>query len=107
MLPAYKVLYYGFLSAEDKALYRDPLEALFRQHNVSEKAQLQIFSLHGDLNKKDPILRGHSQAVIHLKKLATNLQHFTDPESDVHLEIMGYSVSPDLASFIEGEDMVT
>ncbi|CAL8236074.1 unnamed protein product, partial [Boreogadus saida] len=142
-----------------------------RQHNVSEKAQQRIFSLHGDLNKKamtqlgkdrktrvnskiwfedtktelqlsvyqgvlailkeyvmvfqllktflesvsqayittglylqnklplenpilqslsavDPILRGHSQAVIHLKKLATNLQQFTDPESDVHLEIM-------------------
>lgn len=42
MLPAYKVLYYGFLSAEDKALYRDPLEALF--------------SLHGDLNKKGRVL---------------------------------------------------
>ncbi|CAL8329312.1 unnamed protein product [Gadus morhua 'NCC'] len=48
---------------------------------------------------ENPILRGHSQAVIHLKKLATNLQHFTDLESDVHLEIVGYSVSPDLASF--------
>lgn len=59
------------------------------------------------LSAVDPILRGHSQAVIHLKKLATNLQHFTDPESDVHLEIMGYSVSPDLASFSEGEDIVT
>ena len=59
------------------------------------------------LSAVDPILRGHSQAVIHLKKLATNLQHFTDPESDVHLEIVGYSVSPDLASFSEGEDMVT
>ena len=56
MLPAYKVLYYGFLSAEDKALYRDPLEALFRQHNVSEKAQQRIFSLHGDLNKKGRVL---------------------------------------------------
>ena len=57
------------------------------------------------LSALDPILRGHSQAVIHLKKLATNLQHFTDPESVVPLEIMGYSVSPDLASFSEGEDM--
>ncbi|KAL0978791.1 hypothetical protein UPYG_G00175240 [Umbra pygmaea] len=52
MLPAYKVLYYGFMDKEDKALYKDPLGQLFTNYKVSEKAQTQIGSFHEDLSKK-------------------------------------------------------
>ncbi|KAM3858858.1 NACHT, LRR and PYD domains-containing protein 14-like [Diretmus argenteus] len=42
LLPAYKVLYYGFMDKEDKGLYKDTLKQLFADY-VSEKAQTQIF----------------------------------------------------------------
>lgn len=37
MLPVYKVLYFGFMEKEDKALYQEPLQQLHMDHNVSEK----------------------------------------------------------------------
>lgn len=52
MLPAYKALYYGFLSNKDQELYKDPLEHIYKEHHVSEKAQARIKSLHEDLNRK-------------------------------------------------------
>lgn len=52
LLPAYKVLYYGFMDREDKALYKDPLRQLFANYKVSEKAQREIQSFHEDLSKK-------------------------------------------------------
>ena len=52
LLPAYKVLYYGFMDKEDKALYKDPLKQLFADYNVSEKAQIQVRYFHEDLRKK-------------------------------------------------------
>ncbi|CAL8335920.1 unnamed protein product [Merluccius merluccius] len=52
LLPAYKVLYYGFMDKEDKALYKDPLEQLFADFNMNEKAQKRIWYFHDDLRKK-------------------------------------------------------
>lgn len=52
MLPAYKVLYFGFMDEEDKALYKEPLEQLYAAHSVNEKAQRRIQSFHSDLNGK-------------------------------------------------------
>lgn len=52
LLPAYKVLYYGLMDKEDQAIYNEPLEQLFAQYNLSEKAQRQIRSFHHDLRKK-------------------------------------------------------
>lgn len=52
MLPAYKVLYYGYLSTEDQKLYQDPLETLYTQYNVSEAAKSRIRSFHEDLKRK-------------------------------------------------------
>ena len=52
LLSAYKVLYYGFMDKEDKALYKDPLKQLFADYNVSEKAQIQVRYFHEDLRKK-------------------------------------------------------
>lgn len=45
MLPAYKVLYFGFMDEEDKALYKESLEQLYAAHSVNEKAQTySVFS---------------------------------------------------------------
>ena len=52
MLPAYKVLYFGFMDKEDKALYKEPWEQLYAAHHVSEKAQRHIQSFHKDLSGK-------------------------------------------------------
>lgn len=52
MLPVYKVLYFGFMGKEDKALYKDPLQQLYTDYHVSEKAQRRIAFLHQDLSKK-------------------------------------------------------
>lgn len=52
LLPAYKVLYYGLMDKEDKTIYKEPLEQLFAQYHVSERAQTQIVSFHEDLRKK-------------------------------------------------------
>ncbi|CAL8275572.1 unnamed protein product [Arctogadus glacialis] len=51
MLPVYKVLYFGFMG-KDKALYKDPLQQLYTDYHVSEKAQRRIAFLHQDLSKK-------------------------------------------------------
>ncbi|KAK5911928.1 hypothetical protein CesoFtcFv8_001854 [Champsocephalus esox] len=42
LLPVYKILYYGFMGNEDKALYQDPLQQLYEDYHVSEKAQRRI-----------------------------------------------------------------
>lgn len=46
LLPAYKILYYGFMDREDKALYKDSLQQPFADYKISEKAQTQIRSFH-------------------------------------------------------------
>ncbi|XP_042259679.1 uncharacterized protein LOC121891033 isoform X2 [Thunnus maccoyii] len=52
MLPACKVLYYGFMDEEDKALYKEPSEQLYANHSVNEKAQRRIQSFQSDLSRK-------------------------------------------------------
>lgn len=52
MLPAYKFMFFGFMTAEDKALYKEPLEKLYEAHHVNEKAQTRIQAFHKDLSGK-------------------------------------------------------
>lgn len=52
MLPAYKVLYYGYLSVGDKELYQEPLEALYGQYSVSQEGKSRVRWIHDDLKKK-------------------------------------------------------
>lgn len=52
MLPAYKVLYFGYLSTEDQELYKEPLEVLYREYSVSQTAKARIRLLHEDLSRK-------------------------------------------------------
>lgn len=58
------------------------------------------------LSALDPILRGHLQAAIQLKKLSAMLSHLSLAGSDLHQEIMRYNIDPCLASFTEEDDMV-
>ena len=52
MLPAYKVLYYGYLSVGDKELYQEPLEALYGQYSLSQEGKSRVRWIHDDLKKK-------------------------------------------------------
>ena len=52
MMPAYKVLYYGFMNAEDQLLYKEPLELLFAQYKVNQRARDRIKAIHDDLCRK-------------------------------------------------------
>ncbi|XP_042259678.1 uncharacterized protein LOC121891033 isoform X1 [Thunnus maccoyii] len=81
MLPACKVLYYGFMDEEDKALYKEPSEQLYANHSVNEKAQRRIQSFQSDLSRKAaealhrPSISGiHCMWEIHAEKPATGEQ---------------------------------
>lgn len=52
MLPAYKILYFGYLSKEDQKLYKEPLENLYTQYSASQTAKARIRSIHEDLSQK-------------------------------------------------------
>lgn len=52
MLPAYKILYFGYLSVEDQELYQEPLEALYTQYSLSQAGKSRIRLMHEDLKRK-------------------------------------------------------
>lgn len=52
MLPAYKVLYFGFLNRADQNLYMDILEEIYKDHGVGERTKARIQFFHQDLRKK-------------------------------------------------------
>ena len=58
------------------------------------------------LSSIDPVVRGHSQAVIQLKELASIMKHLVPPESDPTMEIIRYNVDPNLANYKDGDDIV-
>ncbi|RXN33440.1 hypothetical protein ROHU_015500 [Labeo rohita] len=58
------------------------------------------------LSSIDPVVRGHSQAVIQLKELAIIIKHLVPTESDPSMEILRYNVDPNLANYEEGDDIV-
>ena len=48
MMPAYRVLYYGYLSTADKELYREPLELMYTKYvNQAARARIKV-----ELNRK-------------------------------------------------------
>lgn len=55
------------------------------------------------LSALDPLLRGHSQGPIQLKRLSGMLSHFLPTGCDVHQEILKYSVDLALPAFKEGD----
>lgn len=52
MLPAYKILYFGYLSVEDQELYQELLEALYTQYSLSQAGKSRIRLMHEDLKRK-------------------------------------------------------
>lgn len=57
------------------------------------------------LSALDPALKGHSQAVIQLKKLSGLLSHLL-PTSDIHQEIIRYNVDTSFPKFNNGDCVV-
>ncbi|AWP06442.1 putative splicing factor 3B subunit 2-like, partial [Scophthalmus maximus] len=54
MMPAYKVLYYGYLSTADKELYREPLELMYTKYNVNQAARARIKVVQEELRVARP-----------------------------------------------------
>lgn len=52
MMPAYRVLYYGFLSAADKELYKEPFESILTRCNANEAARARVKVVQEKLAKK-------------------------------------------------------
>ncbi|XP_060790878.1 uncharacterized protein LOC132894778 [Neoarius graeffei] len=82
MLPAYKVLFFGFMNAEDKALYKEPLEKLYDAHHVNEKAQRRIQTFHKDLNGKGMTQQGRDRKQRLVKKLCHE-----NTKTELHLSV--------------------
>ena len=58
------------------------------------------------LSALHPLLRGHSQAVVQLKKLGGLMEHLLPVDQDLHKELTLYTTDLSLSSFKEGESMV-
>ncbi|KAK5895544.1 hypothetical protein CgunFtcFv8_009229 [Champsocephalus gunnari] len=54
----------------------------------------------------DPLLRGHSQATIQLKRLSGMLRHLLPADQDIQRELVRFNVDLTIPSFKEGESMV-
>ena len=52
MMPAYKILYYGFLTPEDKELYKEPLTLIYTNFRVNQAARARIKLIQEELNQK-------------------------------------------------------
>ncbi|KAJ8009977.1 hypothetical protein DPEC_G00069770 [Dallia pectoralis] len=53
MMPAYKIIYYGYLSTADKKLYREPLELMYTKYHINQAARATIKVFQEELNWKD------------------------------------------------------
>ena len=58
------------------------------------------------LSSLDPLLRGHSQATIQLKRLGGMLDHLLPAVNDIHKEILLYNIDLNMPTFKEGDSMV-
>ncbi|KAI4810160.1 hypothetical protein KUCAC02_019006 [Chaenocephalus aceratus] len=71
MMPAYRVLYYGFLSTADKELYREPLELMYTKYHVNQAGRASIKVVQEELNRKGMTPQGRerkkrgSQTLVH------------------------------------------
>ncbi|KAJ4929460.1 hypothetical protein JOQ06_005068 [Pogonophryne albipinna] len=61
MMPAYRVLYYGFLSTADKELYREPLELMYTKYHVNQAGRARIKVVQEELNRKGMTPQGRER----------------------------------------------
>ncbi|XP_034548453.1 uncharacterized protein LOC117819281 [Notolabrus celidotus] len=71
MMPAYKVLYFGYLSTADKELYREPLELIYTKYSVNQAARARIRTMHEELNRKGMTPQGRERK----KRVCQKLWH--------------------------------
>ncbi|KAL6473244.1 hypothetical protein MHYP_G00194320 [Metynnis hypsauchen] len=71
MMPAYQVLYYGFLSTADKEVYKEPLESIFTKHNVNQTARARVEVVQDKLAKKGMTPQGRERK----KRICQKLWH--------------------------------
>lgn len=58
------------------------------------------------LSALDPLVRGHSETGILLKRLAGMMSHLVPPQFDVPLEVVKFNTDSTLPLYIDGENMV-
>ncbi|KAF3857796.1 hypothetical protein F7725_010997 [Dissostichus mawsoni] len=71
MMPAYRVLYYGFLSTADKELYREPLELMYTKYHVNQAGRARIKVVQEELNRKGMTPQGRERK----KRVCQKLWH--------------------------------
>ncbi|XP_034146338.1 uncharacterized protein LOC109615009 [Esox lucius] len=71
MMPAYKVLYYGYLSTADKELYREPLELMYTKYHIKQAARASIKVVQEELNRKGMTPQGRERK----KRVCQKLWH--------------------------------
>ncbi|XP_034058946.1 uncharacterized protein LOC117537731 isoform X2 [Gymnodraco acuticeps] len=71
MMPAYRVLYYGFLSTADKELYREPLELMYTTYHVNQAGRACIKVVQEELNRKGMTPQGRERK----KRVCQKLWH--------------------------------
>lgn len=72
---------------------------------MQQKLPLQSEILQS-LSAVDPIVRGHSQTAVHLRKLLEIMGHLLPHNTDTDQDILRYNVDQTLPSFQEGgEDL--
>ncbi|CAK6970466.1 hypothetical protein NQZ68_031049 [Scomber scombrus] len=90
MMPAYKELYYGYLSTADKELYREPLELMYTKYNVNQAARARIKVVQEELNRKGMTPQGRERK----KRVCQKLWHeetTTVLQLSIYMGCSGYS----------------
>lgn len=72
---------------------------------MQPKLSLQSVVLQS-LSAVDPVVRGHSQTAVHLRKLLELMSHLLPCDIDADQDILRYNVDQALPSFEEGGDVV-
>ncbi len=94
MMPAYQILYFGFLRADDKAVYQDVIDKLYDTYKVNEKAKRKITYFHHDLVKKSMTDKGKAR-----KKRVVEKLFFQYPTTQMQLSVYE-SVLPIMKSYV-------
>jgi hypothetical protein len=82
LLAAYKVLYFGFLSKDDKVAYQSVLDDIYRKHSVGAKAEKRITSFHDTLTSKSMTDKGKARKRRIIKRI-----YFEERTTKLHLSL--------------------
>ena len=94
LMPAYQILYYGFLTGDDKAVYHDTLQELYDKYKINGTAKRKIRSFHEDLVKKGMTDKGKSR-----KKRIVEKVFFSYPTTQLQLSVY-INVLPILKTYV-------